>query len=321
MRGSSLLRLVGVLLLGFLLSRVDLGHLVSTIADASWYLVVAIFLNIPQLSLKVVRWKTLLLAQGICYGVWKAGLAYSGSIFLGLLTPGRLGELVKAFHVKQDCRVSIGRAFSSVLADRIFDLYMLLGVGGLALMLTAAGDHNAWLGIVAAVMGLTGLLVALLSDEAFTWISRLGSRLGRGGARLFGPESLVRDLRGGLKVLPVTSLVACIVLTIMAYTVFFWQCHLVALSIGIEVGFFPISFAVALGSLVTLLPLSISGIGTREAAIVAYLGSCGVEYERALGFAFLIFVTFYVAGGVIGALGWLAKPVSLDQARSIKLEK
>ncbi len=78
-----------------------------------------------------------------------------------------------------------------------------------------------------------------------------------------------------------------------------------------DVGFMQITYAAAIGSLVTLLPVSISGLGTREAAIIAYLGAQGVTSEGALGFSLLVFFTFYIAGGIIGAAAWWVKPVPL----------
>lgn len=71
----------------------------------------------------------------------------------------------------------------------------------------------------------------------------------------------------------------------------------------------------ALGSLVTLLPISISGLGTREVAIVGYLGTAGMPAEIALGFSLLVFATFYIAGGLMGAVAWWMKPVQLPSRR------
>ena len=65
-------------------------------------------------------------------------------------------------------------------------------------------------------------------------------------------------------------------------------------------GFVTTSYAVALGSLITLLPISISGLGTREAVMIAYLGTAGISSEAALGFSLLVFFTFYICGGLIG---------------------
>jgi len=59
------------------------------------------------------------------------------------------------------------------------------------------------------------------------------------------------------------------------------------------------------------LPISVSGLGTREAAVVAFLGIHGVPAELALGFSLLVFATFYVASGVLGAIAWWLKPMPL----------
>jgi uncharacterized membrane protein YbhN (UPF0104 family) len=86
-----------------------------------------------------------------------------------------------------------------------------------------------------------------------------------------------------------------------------------ALALHLDAGVVPITFAVALGSLITLLPISISGLGTREAAMIAYLATVGIPAEAALSFSLLVFVTFYVAGGLIGAVAWWIKPVPLNK--------
>ncbi len=92
---------------------------------------------------------------------------------------------------------------------------------------------------------------------------------------------------------------------------------MIAKSIDLDVAFATTSYAVALGSLTALLPISIAGLGTREAAIVAYLGTHDVSSEAALSFSLLVFVTFYLGGGIIGAVAWWLKPLNADvkQAR------
>jgi hypothetical protein len=104
-------------------------------------------------------------------------------------------------------------------------------------------------------------------------------------------------------------------LTVMAYLVYFTQCFILSKALAIEVSFTSVMFAVALGSLITLLPFSISGLGTREATIIAYLSTVGISPETALSFSFLVFVTFYVVGGLIGAIAWLVHPIQMSLRR------
>ena len=309
--------MIGLVLLVLLLYQVDIRQLTAVLTRVTPSLVgIAIFLNIPQISIKAFRWCWLLRAQRIRYGIWPATLSYFGSIFIGLLTPGRLGEFVKAMHVNQDCGVPIGQAFSSVLADRLFDLYTLLAVGGGALLsLTAWRDSNGVLGLALLALLLTLPLAMFLHKGVFGRIRVLGSHLGRPGQWLFASQSWLLELRNGLRQLSLPWLLAAVGLTVLAYGIFFGQCYLLALALGLKTSFVQVSFAVALGSLVTLLPISISGLGTREAAMIAYLGTAGVPAEAALGFSLLVFATFYVAGGLIGAVAWWMKPVPLERLR------
>jgi uncharacterized protein (TIRG00374 family) len=308
------LRLVGLVLLALLLQRIDVCQLVTVLARTSpLALGAAILLNIPQVFLRAFRWRWLLRSQQTRYGIWPAMLSYFGSIFIGLLTPGRLGEFVKAMHVNMDCHMPMGQAFSSVLADRLFDLYALLVVGGMALLsLTAWQDSNMVLGLALLALLLTLPLAMFLHQGVFARIQILGSHLGRLGRWLFAPQSWLLELRNGLRQLSLLWLLAAMGLTVLAYAIFFSQCYLLALVLGLKTSFVQVSFAVAMGSLVTLLPVSIAGLGTREAVIVAYLGIVGVPVETALGFSLMLFITFYVAGGLMGAVAWCTKPAMMS---------
>ena len=306
------LRLIGLVLLGVLLWQLDVAALARILQDADRYLLMmAVVLNLPMVLLKSLRWQALMLPQGIRYSVSKAYMVYFGSIFVGFLTPGRLGEFVKAVHVKQDCDVPMGRAFSSVLADRLFDLYMLLLVGGVALLTLTVGNIEV-LALAMSGLSLTLPLVLFLNDTTFGYLRRLGLRLGAVGQKLFARGSWISEMRTGLRQLTWSWLLGAVALTVVAYAIFFGQCYLLTLALGLQVNFVQVSFAVALGSLVTLLPISISGLGTREAVMIAYLGTAGVPAEMALGFSLLVFVTFYIAGGLMGAVAWWVKPVTLN---------
>jgi uncharacterized membrane protein YbhN (UPF0104 family) len=306
-------RVVGLILLIVLLLQLDVGALLVALRDIDVCLLIwAVLLNVPMLVVKTVRWKAVLRTQGVDYAISKAALAYVGSIYLGLVTPGRVGEFAKALHVSQDCDIPIGRSLASALVDRLFDLYALLVVGGTALLLLSAERVYFTVLLVSVVLLLTSPLVLLLHDGAFGCVRVWGSRL-RLLEPLFSPGSWFLELREGLLQLTLSCLWIASGLTVVAYVLFFSQCYLLALALGIPAGFFPISFSVALGSLATLLPISISGLGTREAAIVAYLGTAGVPEEVALGFSLTVFATFYLAGGLMGAISWWIKPVEVRQ--------
>jgi uncharacterized protein (TIRG00374 family) len=307
------LRVIGLALLVILIARLDLNRVCQVFADADPRLMVlSITAVVPLILVKTIRWQGILRAQAIRFALWPALLAYFSSLFIGFLTPGRLGEFSRALHIQRDQDIPFAQAVSSVLADRLFDLYALLSVGSAALLTLALGTGEILVVILLIVL-LTLPLILFLHGAAFAWIQRIGSKLGTVGRKLFAPDGILPGIRAGLRQLTWQWMLFSIALTVLAYGIFFGQCYLLALGLDLPVGFVPVMFAVALGSLVTLIPISISGLGTREAAMIAYLSSAGIDAESAISFSLLVFVTFYIAGGLIGAAAWWIKPVPIHR--------
>jgi hypothetical protein len=311
------LRSLGLILLIGLLFRVDLHQLVRLMQHAEVLpVIMALLLLLPLITIKTLRWQALLRAQSVHIRIQPALLAYFGSLFIGLLTPGRLGEFVKAVHVRQECGTPLTYAISSVFTDRLFDLYLLLIVGGAALFALAPG--NIELGaLIGSFVVVTLPLILFLNDYTFGWVQRdwlsrwQGSHIGR-------PITWLIEVRSGMCMLSWPRLLSSSGLTMLAYGVFFGQCYLLARALDLDLSFIEVSYAVALGSLVTLIPISISGLGTREAAIIAYLGTLGISAEQALGFSLLVFLTFYLGSGLLGAVAWWIKPAPLTALHAAK---
>jgi uncharacterized protein (TIRG00374 family) len=301
-------------LLILLLVQWDLRHVVSMLlhADPIWVALSTIMI-LPLMAIKTVRWQGILFSQSIRYRFWPAYVAYFAGLFVGFLTPGRLGELTKALYVWRDCKqgssqpVSFARSFSGVIADRIFDLGAVMFVSFLALA-NLVLDFTVWLALSAVGMVFIAALIVLLNPHTFAWLQHIGLRFGTVGRKLFAEDGWITEIRQGLCQLRGIHLLAAAILTALAYGLYFWQCYWLSLALRLPLNYAQVSYVVALGGMVTLLPVSISGLGTREATMVAYLGAWGVPAEAALGFSLLVFATFYLGGSLIGAAAWLWRP-------------
>lgn len=309
-------RLAGLIVLLILLWRIDTGEVWQAWRAAhKGLLLFAVSLNFLLLFIKTLRWQVILRAQHICYPLRDAYVVFWSSIFIGAVTPGRLGEFVRAAYLNQERQVPAGRAVSSVLIDRLFDLLALTLVGCVALAQLGFGTNTAyWL----AVIGLAAVLMALsllLHQATFNRVQKVGMRLGKIGQWMFGNQGWIVDLRQSIVEIAGLSLVLAACLTGVAYAVFFGQCYLLAMAVDLSADFSSTTYAVALGSLVALVPVSIAGLGTREAAIIAYLGTVDISSEAALSFSLLVFTTFHLAGGLIGAAARWIKPLGTDSLK------
>ena len=118
-RRSSWLRILGPVLLVYLLLRIGLVEILEILRHTHILEVMAaVVLVLPLILIKTLRWQGILRAQGISMSLGEAFLAYFASLFIGFLTPGRLGEFVRALYVQEVSQGKSGIAFSSVLVDR-----------------------------------------------------------------------------------------------------------------------------------------------------------------------------------------------------------
>jgi uncharacterized protein (TIRG00374 family) len=304
-------RLIGLVILVLILARLDLAATAATLAGVHWgYLLLAVAAVPALFGLKSWRWRRLLRLQEIEYPGRDAFLAFMAGLFLGLLTPGRVGEMGRALYLKQDLDLPISEGLVTVLMDRLFDLYAITVLGTAGLVWFRLLPSWALALIMTGLVGLLLMPLALLSARGAAWgLSLVGSMpfLRDPGDRL--AEATGRFQRG-LRPLLTPRLVVPLILTMIAQCLFFGQAQLLALALDLELSIIYLAVSVSIAGVLTLLPISFSGLGTRDAILIAMFAPLGLVAEQAVAFSTLFFLAFYVGGGLIGALAWQLKPLA-----------
>ena len=98
---------------------------------------------------------------------------------------------------------------------------------------------------------------------------------------------------------------------------FFIQSYLIVMAMDLSINFITITFFMAISNLVSFIPISISGLGTRDATLIYLFSLIGLKAELAVIYAFLVFITFFVSGGFLGAVALWFRPLSLEIKQSI----
>lgn len=306
-----LLRVVGLILLVYLLLRTDPQQLLGTWMQADKALILlATVLAFPMMIIKIERWRYLLKAQGIAYPLVDAATAYFGTYYIGVVTPGRAGEIFKALYLREH-NVSIGTAMVSVIIDRALDLLILVGLALLGIrlvpQLAALEELRVW-GVV-VVLGAAGgflLLGTRILESSGRWLMR------RLSLDLDRDHNQASDFLAGLRqVATVPTLFVALLLSVGSWLVILLECYLIAKSLSVAVPFWYLAFAVAAAGMAALLPVSIAGIGVRDTVLVAVLGLIGVAPQKALAFSLLYFAIFGMALGMVGAVFWYRRPIAL----------
>jgi len=309
--------LVSGLLIAFVMGRVDwtaVGPAMAGLGVLTWSIALAAYLASQVVS--GYRWAGLAHALGLPGRLGRfVGLYFEG-MFFNLVLPGSIGgDLIKA------CRLGTATsdrllAGCSVLAERLCGLVALVFLAGLAfgyrtyhwsawqLMIVASGVAAAGLAAIFAVLRGAARLRTYARD---TWSTAPhGDRQRRGavGATVRGvPASSDRPTRNPLLVdLSVyrdkpSVLVRGIGLGMVIQLLNILMFVVLGRAMGIEVPVADYFVVVPCVSLATALPLSIGGIGLREAGFATLLTTYGVDPSRgaALGLA----GSSLVAGGAL----------------------
>jgi uncharacterized protein (TIRG00374 family) len=313
-----LVRLIGPALLALVIWRTrDRGAIVHAVAGASLApLAIAALLNVLNIHLKVVRWQVILRVRGIHYGTRRAWGSFLTSLYLGMLTPGRVGDVLRARYLKHDLDVPYAEGVASVVVDRLCDLYVLVvfvAVGCVRFAPVLAGGLAwiTWAGVAATALG---PLVLVIPGVAEAVLGRAFARLSpeRGEAGLARFLAAVRANVG-------RSLWITIPLTVLTFAVNYLQGFLIARAIGLPMTFFDATCLLAIASLLGLLPISVSGVGVRELFFSLAFPMLGFSAGAGVTFGLLVFFVIYLVIVAVGFVSWQlapppsAPPLGLDE--------
>lgn len=310
-------RLLGPIVLGIILLRLDLADIVQALERASTAVIaLACVVVLPVFPLRSWRWRLLLESQGTKLGAIETLNAYAFSIVVGAATPGRIGELVKISYLRRR-RVPTTVALLTVGVDRILDLFFVIFVGLAALAAFAGGRTRAVL-----LLALVATAVACAAALRYA-LSPHGRRTARRFLALILPErwsqqslAALETLFARMTALPRSTLAAAGFLTALAWLATYLSLYLCAIALGLEIPFLDLCGVTAVSSLVSFLPISILGLGTRDATLIALLAPYGISATRAVALSALYLSI--ILWGVLVCSYSLMTPAASFQSTSVR---
>ncbi len=266
-----------------LFRRIDYANVLATLAGADFkWLVAAFALTFTFPLFSALRWRRMLLSLGHDVSFRDCVAMIMAAWPMGTITPSKAGDLMKAYYLKD--RVPVGLVVGSVLAERVLDVLVLL-----ALALGGCLAFERYRLALVAGLGLVGGLVVIVALVRF---------------RLPLPARLRAKLDPVLESLRRLGRSPSLLLVVLLWTFLNWMASVVQTvfcyrALGIEVPLVFASGALPLAIFVGLLPLTLSGMGTRDAAIIA-LFACHAPQEVSLGVGLLYSLFGYWIPALVG---------------------
>jgi len=280
--------------------------------------ITATLLVVPLMFSAFARWKLLLMSNGVEVPFKPASLIYMIGMFFSFITPSKIGTLVKFYYLKKNYSIPSGVSFSLALMDKIFDLLIVatVTVTGLFVFSGLSSGALSYLPLLSAVVIIALFFVLFLSKSAFMKVmvplmSRLKFagrffRMGsidekKAASDVYEPFSVLRKKHG--------YLAGVLFFSALYWVIFAAQLTLLMASFGLTIGIITALLIACTSSAVSFIPVSVGGIGTRDASLVYLLSLFGVVYEKAILVSILLFLItqfiMMIAGGLTYMLSGL----------------
>jgi uncharacterized membrane protein YbhN (UPF0104 family) len=296
-------RLIGIALLIVVLFKIDLHRLLQQFARLGpGPIAMAAVAFVVLLVGRYWRWRVLTWAIGARQPLWPLVSSCNRGIWLGLVTPGRVGEFRRAADLSVVRQWGLTASSALVLIDLLIDLgaYAALGLGGF-LYVSLGGP---W----AQLLGGSTLVLAALVLLALGGVAGLAIRLAPVLLRVPGFSEVLPALRDGLKGARSLQVVAATALAAAGYVTMIWcLVHPMQPDLGLD----QISASVGLAGVAGAIPITYFGLGTRDLMLVSFFAHMGRPAEQAVVVSFSVLLAqligIFVSLAVDPVLGMAAK--------------
>lgn len=252
------------------------------------WLAAAIGISFPLFFGRAWKWFRLIHSLDLSITFGQAAKSYLGGMPLGLITPGRVGELSRCLFLPQQKVHNLSGA-GRVVLDNWTDFLAVLVWSTLGLFILW-GWPGAGLGIgLSLVFNQMGLWLKVLNRM----VSILPS--------LKGFKAKVENEIPNMASLPSKDYAFAVSAGILLFGLEWIQLDFVLRFLGfVSSNFLILGGLMALATLANSIQITIAGVGVREALSVLLLSKAGVDYRIALVAAFLQFALNLMIPALLG---------------------
>jgi uncharacterized membrane protein YbhN (UPF0104 family) len=275
-------------LMYLVLARAGVGKVMSLIANITpWTFVFAVVAYVFSQFIGSMRWQLLLKDR---FSLKRLFPLYLLGSFFNIFLPGLVGgDAVKIYYLYKETGKGT-QSLASVVMDRYVGYTALMLVGLMAFPFGLKYFGGTWVQWV-----LPGIIATFFIASLIGFGLRLGKQI-RFISNFYDYFHSYRSQR---------SVVArALLLSMFLQSVIIFSIWILSLGLRMDVPLHMLYVFMPIIATVSALPISISGIGIREAATVLLLGTIGVEPDMATALSFAWFLSI-CAGGLTGLYEYL----------------
>lgn len=279
--------IIGIALFVYLLLKLDITKIFQEIGKMNIsFLLPIIILVVLFYIIQTLKWFVIARKQKINLSFWEAFKINWVSNFYGFITPGKLGTIIRTNFLKEK-GATTGKGVSNFVIDKVLDLSSLF-------ILTVVFGFMFYKDLIPRIylyqIGVIFILIAVLffifykKDNCkfllkFVHERIIPKKFKEKSRVLF--ESFYEDLPA------ISFLLFVFIINLLCWIMNYLVLYLIALSLGMNVGFVFFLIALSISTIVAQIPITINGLGTREIALISLLGILGIDSVKVFSMSIL----------------------------------
>lgn len=278
---------IGVSLLLFLISTVGVHEPLQRLSSVRlWPLLLSLLIGIAGVFLSAYKWQVLLLqASKVHVNLAKlTSLYFIGSFFNNCLPTTVGGDIVRVAKLSR-LTGGLANSMTSVLVERITGFLALAGIAALAGVLTLGKASNT-------VKYIAPLTFMIMTCGTAIFIALPGFGFLEGAIEKIRHESLAQKISTFYQSLVCyaqarRTLAYVILISFIFQASAVYGNYLIADAMNLKVSLIEVAMVAQMATIISMVPVSISGLGVKEAAFVLFFAHVGVGIGPALAFALI----------------------------------
>lgn len=284
----------GIVVFALFSAYADLSAITSELIVFKWiYVPLIIILTILNYVLRFYKWDYYLSILGINVSKMDSAIVFFSGLTMSV-TPGKMGEVLKSYLLKQMDNISISKTAPIIFAERLSDVVGLIILASLGAVLF----NNGTIVLVSILSFISIVLLIIQSRPLSLYLISVGGNLPF--VSRFA-HHFYNSYESAFKLLEFRPLFIAIIISVVSW---FFECiamWYVLKGFGIDFSIIFATFAFAFSSMAGAVSMLPGGLGVAEGSIVGILQTADVPRAIAVGSALLIrFCTLWF-GVFVGA--------------------
>jgi uncharacterized protein (TIRG00374 family) len=272
---------IGIIILIYIIIGIGTDEIISTFLKISpIYIFFAALLTLPRILIRNYAWRIIQERQKIHISYFKSLKIFLIGYFYGSITPGYLGQLMRIPYIKEETNQPIGKLFVNNFVETIvhtLSLYCMMIIGAFLVI-----EY-----IPEALPYAIIFLIVTLGVYWFFFKKERGEKTFHIFIKYLIPKKIkpyfLRFVETFYTDFPnVKTLLLPFLLGIPTWIIIYTQIYILGLSLGIEVPYIIFITLYPIANIISFIPITSAGLGTREATVIFLFSFFGMPPEIAV---------------------------------------